>query len=1108
MEARRYLRCLGQPALFSAAGDPIRFRTKKHIALLIYLAVEDRQVHRRDRLAELFWPNVPSAEGRHSLATALSILRPRLGSDCIESGRDHVLLNRARLALDLDRLVTGDILGTETEPPLEMAGFLDGFEIPDSGEFGHWKDRQQARLLPRIMNAFRLLIESARRHGDTRQIEHLASRMLALDELCEEAVRAKMEVLALSGDRLSALKLYEGWRTKLEEELSATPSDQLVSMATQLRRRGWEGTSVNDIPNPPIDQCRGRTFIGRALEYRALYEAWEGVRNRRRCHVMVLGDSGVGKTTLVERFTLAASLEGAVVSRVQCYDLEREIPYATVAGLVVGLLDRPEVLGTPPEALAELSRIAPQVRHRFSSIPQPKDTQGDTARIELTESFHQLLEALTEDTPVILVVDDLHLADDASIAVLHLLVRRALDQRTMLVMIARPGELALGSQSRRLREIGSGLSIRELDLQPLSYFESSELLTCLTNGLAIAPSLSVRKALLDAAAGYPLVLELLLQDWQANGGQSLGLAVDAMTTELGARNGHSIAYHQFLNRIMRTVDPATRSVIHLASILGPRLNDLSMYALANLSLGQTMAGLAQLTELRVLRDDSRRLEFVNELVRAQAYSSVPSSVRKALHGAIADRLLASEGSLAHSSGLEIAWHCVRAGRQDQAIPHLTRGARQAMRHGASHVAERALESALPAIGPDKTPEVLLLLVEALQEQGRWRESLDRLSSLHTEEPGDLHWHAAVLSALARVNLGASLAEETRLQIPLLTTIVRESSDGRTRVTAARVLAHFASIDRDATAAQGLLPIVNDILPNGLDEDAKGQLGLTRGMLLWLAGDTPGSYREVQETVDTLQRNGTENIVAVQLVTGLGTLRMHQGEYEGALRHYIRAAQMAARLGNETQSAAILGNLAICHGRLGDYKQQLKVSLGAPRPWGGDFGGFVEVQLTYCESLALIMLGHQDEAFQAMDKLDRRLQGAFPLWMIQAWLLWKADLFLCAGRIAEAQAVASRAVHDFAFTLQSPAFAGPFARWLACLGRVEDSRSEALQSLQRLQLRSGSYDALDEVEVMCAALALERPAGVQAERLTSSISERLRLLPIEVTNHLRRLGSLA
>ena len=56
MEQRRYLRCLGQPGLFAPTGELIRFRTKKHLALLIYIAVDPRS-HRRERLAELLWPN-------------------------------------------------------------------------------------------------------------------------------------------------------------------------------------------------------------------------------------------------------------------------------------------------------------------------------------------------------------------------------------------------------------------------------------------------------------------------------------------------------------------------------------------------------------------------------------------------------------------------------------------------------------------------------------------------------------------------------------------------------------------------------------------------------------------------------------------------------------------------------------------------------------------------------------------------------------------------------------------------------------------------------------------------------------------------------------------
>src|SRR3954466_491965 len=401
MESQRYLRCLGQPALFSAAGEPIRFRTRKHLALLVYLAVEQR-TQRRDRVAELLWPRVSANEARHSLATALSVLRPRVGTDALETSRDQVRLMPGRVTLDLERLRAGDILGTEVTGPLEVAAFLDGFDINDSAEFTHWKDQQQARLLPIIKDAMLVLIDRCRRTGDTRQIERFADRMLLLDELSEEAVRAKMEARAFAGDRLTALEIFEEWRVKLAEELQGVPSDLVEGMAVRLRRRGWERTTLPKIPNVPTDQWRGRPFIGRTAEYRVLYQAWDEVRRGSPRHVLLLGDSGIGKSTLVERLTTAAGLEGAAISRVQCYDLEREIPYSTLSCLVSGLMDRPGVSATSPEALAELSRMVPELRRRFPNIPPGSDSQGETTRIRLTEAFMEMLRAIVEEHPVIL----------------------------------------------------------------------------------------------------------------------------------------------------------------------------------------------------------------------------------------------------------------------------------------------------------------------------------------------------------------------------------------------------------------------------------------------------------------------------------------------------------------------------------------------------------------------------------------------------------------------------------------------------------------------------------------------------------------------------------
>src|SRR5882724_10397101 len=118
MESSRFLRCLGHPALFAANGEPIRFRTKKHLALLVFLAIDKGRPHRRDRLAEFLWPHAQIAEARHSLATGLSILRTRVGADVLDSTRDHVTLLADRVLLDLDRLQAGDVLGDESHSPL------------------------------------------------------------------------------------------------------------------------------------------------------------------------------------------------------------------------------------------------------------------------------------------------------------------------------------------------------------------------------------------------------------------------------------------------------------------------------------------------------------------------------------------------------------------------------------------------------------------------------------------------------------------------------------------------------------------------------------------------------------------------------------------------------------------------------------------------------------------------------------------------------------------------------------------------------------------------------------------------------------------------------
>jgi DNA-binding SARP family transcriptional activator/tetratricopeptide (TPR) repeat protein len=1099
MESPRYLRCLGLPGFFTPGGDPVRFRTKKHLALLVYLAVESRRFHSRDNLAELLWPGARTAEARHSLATALSVLRPRLGGEALQSTREQVMLAAGHVRLDLERLLAGDVLGSEVTSPLDVANFLDGFEIPDAREFTLWKDRQQARLLPAIKDALVVLIDRCRRTGDSRQIEQLADRMLVLDELSEEAIRAKMEARTYAADRVGALKIYEEWKGRLAGELGAAPSDLLEGMAMRLRRRGWERTPIAEIPSAPADQTRGRPFIGRTSEYQVLYEAWEGLRKGCPAHALILGDSGIGKSTLVMRLTTAAGLEGAVISRVQSYDLERDIPYSTLGSLIQGLLDRPGVSGTPPEALAEIGRTVPEVRRRFPGLPDSADSQGETARVRLTEAFHEMLTTIVDEHPVILVVDDLHLADDASLAVLHLVMRRSRGQAIMVLLIARPGELVNSPQAARLRDSGESLGIREIELGPLSAEESADLLSALVPSDEPQPSTSARRALLRAAGGFPMVLELLTQDWQANGEQSLALSIDAMTTDLEGGAGPTAAYRHIIGRIVRSLDQQTHSVLSLAAVLGHRLNDLTMYGLIDMSFGQTMAGLSELSARRVLRDGSEGLEFVNELVRASAYAAVPSSLRRALHSSVVDRLLSDEHDAV--PGLEIAWHCFRSGRDGEATPYLLNGAREAIRNGAPDVAEHALSSALPSLKVPEATEARFLLVEVLQEQGRWLESLDMLSSLDPNLDAERKDEMLVFAALAKTYLGASTAREMFERLPELIEVIQNATRARTRARAARVVAYLVMMSGNQQSCKGLLKIVNKITEEDLDPESVAHLALARVVLSYESGLATQSARLAEAAITKLRGLGVANLLMGQLHCAFGTINARRGSYETAIPHQEKAFKTGMRLGNDTLIRVSAANIAFSYYRLGRYDDQLKWIEQVPNARNAEFIGQIEMEIAYVAALGQLHNGRRQRAEAAMQALEDKLDVNVAWSLQQLWALYRADVLWVGGRPSEALRIAKLGLERSNYELLSTAWAGPFARWVALTDQNNGKRQMGRSVLEDLLRTLDNYDAMDQAEILSARITMNTRDGILDSSLEPRLLERLGDLPAAARTHL-------
>ena len=290
MAPHLHLLSLGAPLLLTGAGEHIRFRTRKHFALLIRLAVEAGRKFTRDYLMDLLWPDVPAARARHSLAQALTVLKAKVG-------REHLMIQRASVAL-APGAVVADVGTLDASEPTIRGQFLDGFEVPGAVQFEQWKDEWRAKLMPRIRDCLVKHMDAGRRIGDFAAVEKHAQVLLELDPLSEDAVRGVMEARAWVGDRSNALKAYARFEARLAEELAAKPSADLVRIANLLRegRRAAPRpatTGAVQVSERQERRFEAETLIGREDEFARLYDAWLEVRRREPRIVVEIGRAHV-----------------------------------------------------------------------------------------------------------------------------------------------------------------------------------------------------------------------------------------------------------------------------------------------------------------------------------------------------------------------------------------------------------------------------------------------------------------------------------------------------------------------------------------------------------------------------------------------------------------------------------------------------------------------------------------------------------------------------------------------------------------------------------------------------------------------------------------------
>jgi DNA-binding SARP family transcriptional activator/tetratricopeptide (TPR) repeat protein len=998
------LHCLGCPSLFTAAGDQVRFRTRKHLALLIRLALEPGKHFTRDYLADLLWPDAPPRLANHSLAQGLSVIKAKIAREAVVIQRATVALAPGWVDADATHVTNGDV--TIDGP------FLDGFEIPAARPFEEWKDEYRARLIPQLRDCLVRQMDAARRIGDFPTVEKHAARLQELDPLAEEGVRGIMEARAWASDRSGALKAFGRYEAQLAEELDAKPSADLIRMADLLRdgRRAPRPAVAGYPPERMERRFEPETLIGREREFSVLYDAWLEARRKSPRIVVVTSDPGVGKTTLVNAFASSCQMDGAVVARAQAYDAERELPFAVLGELVKQLAAQRAIGSADPEALSELTRISGEILRQFPGVPKPVEWSPELTPLRIADAFLKTITAAAVDGPVVLVIDDLHAADSTSTAIVHSVARKLGDTRVLLILTGRTSELRLSGAPWLLTSDDSIDNMRPLELDVLSRDAANQL--CRRLAASAVRSDPPIDRIIRASGGNPLAIELLTREWAEHGAVSLLRDLEALDTQPLPSIGIPRAIGAVFERQSRRLDPPIRATLHLAAILGRRLTEVGLYAAIEQSPGQAAEALSRLRDDGYLREISGELEFRNELIRAQAYYGVAATTRQHLHRRVAELLARRQPQDDKAIMLEIAWHHLRGADVATAVPYAIEGAEAVLGVGAPHAAEEILKTILDLgqpIGDSK--RLRLSLAKALVDQSKVTRTLEIVEELANEEGLTPHEQAqvALLRAAAEFlvnrDKGSKYCDVARLSL-------KAAKNAKDPNLIAQALFECAR----AGTEEGMADLVREA-ESGIHE-AEVALGVnstpmmivTKAFCRLFLGDAVSALMYLENYLGTTARN--PNAAQLSFVhSGIGIANYFMGRFEPAFAAYIRALDLARKVGDDARISIIAANVCTVLMHRGEYQESIRYGQLGVR--FGEASSSSTLLIPYINLIdPYVLTGQEGRALECLEKArnwlvpERRWKLRFTFFVeTAAFALIQRNIGLALDLIAQLEAIA-------------------------------------------------------------------------------------------------------
>jgi len=793
---------------------------------------------------------------------------------------------------------------------------------------------------------------------------------------------------------------------------------------------------------------------------------------------VVGGEAGIGKSRLVQRFT--ADLHGVTVLEGACFELSADaLPYAPFVEILRELVREtpegrlPAVLGP---ARSELTRLLPELATRAADVPEERELDR-ASQARMFELVLGVLERITRERPLVVVVEDLHWADRSSLELLGFLARALRDDPVLLLLTTRTDATSSGANVLTfLAELEREEHVERLELRPFDREEVAEQAATLLDEQLPAGDVD---RLLSRSDGNPFYVEELIR---ARGSEGSALP-PVLRDVLAAR--------------VAGLSAGARDVLRAAAAAGRRIDDALLGAALDMPARQLAPSLREAIEsgilVRRVSAEGQVLSFRHALLQEVVDAELMPGERAALHAAFAQALEARvESGDPKVPAVEIAGHWDGAHDLARALPHTLRAAAAAegvyafpealalWQRAASmfealgaggevegrDLAEVLLRAAECAVVTSQAPRAVELAqraVMALVPTG----DADRIEFLENRLRWYLWWAGEHEQATAAVR--AALAT---------------SPADRPTLARTRALAHDAGIlmlggDFAASADRA-----REAIAAAEQLDAPGEAALALGVLGWdlaLLGDVEAGIAEFQKGQALGEALGSVEGVALA-ATNLAALLDRVGRSEAALEAARAGYAMTERFGvARTYGAVLLGYAAKAELALGRWDDaERSTSLGLRR--GAVDAGALWLQVN--RARLLIGRGHFAEAGVLLRRaraIDERLGGTE---YQGALLAAEAELAVWSGQPAEAIALGEAGLAALAQG-EAP---NPSLAWLGALVlRAIADLSDAARMTGREDARVADAKALAAKIDAAIKQVRQRPGFSTGERVAALLA---------------------